>query len=127
MQPDRGSCLIYYIIPEHQYFIYKVSYSELIQTPHGTLWSTSFVSLFCSRHDSGASELSAASQFSGEASRSERFCAGATGLERNTESVSECRLRQDGEKALDDRVAFRFSAGIKQKEKHTEGKCADFR
>lgn len=86
------------------------------------MWSTSFVSLFCGRHESGvgASQLSAASEFSGEASRSERFCAGVTGLERNTESVSECGLRQDGEKALDDRVAFRFSAGIKPKEKNAE-------
>lgn len=95
----------------------------------GTLWSTSFVSLFCDRHGSGvgATQLSAASEISGEASRSGGSSAGVTGLERNTESVSECGLRRDGEKALDDRVAFRLSAGIKQKKKHREGKHADFR
>lgn len=88
----------------------------------GTLWSTS---IFGGRHDSGvsASQVSATFEFSGEASRSERFCTGVTGLERNTESVSEYGLRQDREKVLDDRVDFRSSAGIKQKEKHRRETC----
>lgn len=73
--------------------------------------SMSFMSVLCDRDDSSidGSVPSLDSGFSGEASASERVCSGVMGLTGNTESESGLRL--DGEWALDDSVAFRFSAG----------------
>lgn len=92
-----------------------------------TLKSMSFVSVFCSRDGSSvnASVPSVASGFSGEASESERVCTSVTGLTGNTESVSECGLRLDGEQALDDSVDFRFSAGNQTKKKQKKVKQSD--
>lgn len=75
--------------------------------------SVSFMSVFCDRDDSGidGSVPSLISGFSSEASASDRVCTGVMGLTGNTESASKSGLRHDGEQALDDSVAFRFSAG----------------
>lgn len=51
----------------------------------------------------------------GKASESEGRCACGLGLTGNTESVSESELPLRGEQFLDDRAAFRFSAGKQNK------------
>lgn len=81
--------------------------------------SVSFMSVFCDTDDSGidGSVPSLASGFSSEASVSDRVCTGVMGLTGNTESASESGLTHDGEWALDDSVAFRFSAGNQAKKK----------
>lgn len=50
---------------------------------------------------------------SGETSKESEGSTGTAGLTGNTESVSEFWLWLDGERALDDNMAFRFSAGKK--------------
>lgn len=72
----------------------------------------SSVPAFCSTDDSAinASVPSVDSGFSGAASVSEGVCVTGTGLTGNTDSVSECGLSLDGEPALDDSAACRFSA-----------------
>lgn len=87
----------------------------------------SFVSVLYNRVGDWSSRASLqlpsrASGFSGEASESEGGCTSVAGLRGNTESVSEYGLWLDGEQhALDNRVAFRFSAG---KQKQQCYKCA---
>lgn len=72
----------------------------------------SSVSAFCSTDNSAinASVPSVTSGFSGEASVSERVCVTGKGLTGDTESASDRGLSLDGESALDDSAAFRFSA-----------------